>query len=54
MNEILALLDDASNKFHEAFPNSQRTELFDAHLATVKMTVEHAGDEAERTANEPV
>lgn len=51
--DIQALLDEAADQYHQAFPdNVQRREQFDAHMATVKMVVDHAADEAERNADE--
>ena len=48
--EILALLDEASDAVHEQFEAGPRRDQFDSHLSTVKMCVEHLFDEAARHA----
>lgn len=46
--EKLSALDELSKQLHEEFPDAgPRLEQFDAHLATVRMVVEHIYDEAE-------
>lgn len=45
MDEILVLLDQAASLYHQAFPDSQRAEHFDAHTATLKMIVSLSADE---------
>lgn len=41
MDEILALLDQASALYHSTFTNPDRGEIFDAHMATTRMNVEY-------------
>lgn len=44
----LAVLDELSTQLHDEFPDARaRLEQFDAHLATVRMVVDHIYDEAE-------
>lgn len=47
--EILAALDEVGAAVTENFGLSGRRDQFEAHLATVRMTVEHLFDEADRT-----
>lgn len=50
MEKVLKQLDAASDAFHALVGDSVpgRVEQFDSHMATVRMAVEHAADEAEK------
>lgn len=41
MEQLQALVDQLRDAVHETYPDSARRAQFDAHLATVAMTIEH-------------